>query len=271
MASERNKYSKAVNNRGYTGHEHLPWCGLVNMNARLYDPALGRFLSPDPEVQQPEGTQGFNRYTYCLNNPLRYVDLDGRYFIDDNYRMYKECKAKLEHKLDFYRSNYTSLTNPKTKQQFLEKIGELYKSLRDLEDMNGSDMEFSFSLIEDNNGMGYIAATGDNQITIYFCGNSGVNLFHEIRHGGQVARGEFGFIKTDVGYQLDDRYGISHEVDAYRAQFPFEFEMIMPSILGTDIKISSIYQITPGLIMIFSEKSNKRMLYGGFEIHWYQR
>ena len=37
--------------RGYTGHEHLPWFGLVNMNARLYDPALGRFLSPDPYVQ----------------------------------------------------------------------------------------------------------------------------------------------------------------------------------------------------------------------------
>ena len=47
------------------------------MNARLYDPALGRFLSPDPVVQQPDGTQAFNRYTYCLNNPLRYVDLDG--------------------------------------------------------------------------------------------------------------------------------------------------------------------------------------------------
>lgn len=34
--------------RGYTGHEHLPWFGMVNMNARLYDPATGRFLNPDP-------------------------------------------------------------------------------------------------------------------------------------------------------------------------------------------------------------------------------
>jgi RHS repeat-associated protein len=31
--------------RGYTGHEHLTRFGLINMNARLYDPALGRFLS----------------------------------------------------------------------------------------------------------------------------------------------------------------------------------------------------------------------------------
>lgn len=37
--------------RGYTGHEHLVQFGLINMNARLYDPVLGRFLSPDPFVQ----------------------------------------------------------------------------------------------------------------------------------------------------------------------------------------------------------------------------
>ena len=60
--------------RGYTGHEHLPWFGLINMNARLYDPAVGRFLSPDPLVQAPDNTQNYNRYSYCLNNPLRYVD-----------------------------------------------------------------------------------------------------------------------------------------------------------------------------------------------------
>ncbi len=63
--------------RGYTGHEHLPMFGLINMNARLYDPVLGRFLSPDPYVQMPDFTQNFNRYSYCLNNPLVYVDEDG--------------------------------------------------------------------------------------------------------------------------------------------------------------------------------------------------
>lgn len=65
--------------RGYTGHEHLTWFGLINMNARLYDPALGRFLSPDPYVQAPDFTQNFNRYSYCLNNPLMYVDQDGEF------------------------------------------------------------------------------------------------------------------------------------------------------------------------------------------------
>jgi RHS repeat-associated protein len=66
-------------NRGYTGHEHLPLFGLVNMNARLYDPVLGRFLSPDPYVQAPDYSQNFNRYSYALNNPLIYTDESGEF------------------------------------------------------------------------------------------------------------------------------------------------------------------------------------------------
>ena len=70
--------------RGYCGHEHLTGLGLINMNARLYDPLLGRFLSPDPYVQMPDFSQSFNRYSYCLNNPLKYTDPSGELFgIDD--------------------------------------------------------------------------------------------------------------------------------------------------------------------------------------------
>ena len=74
------KEPKLLLYRGYTGHEYLPWFGLINMNARLYDPVLGRFLSPDPYVQMLDFTQNFNRYSYCLNNPLKYVDKDGEFW-----------------------------------------------------------------------------------------------------------------------------------------------------------------------------------------------
>lgn len=66
--------------RGYTGHEHYDKFGLINMNARLYDPFLGRFLSPDPQVQAPDNGQNYNRYTYALNNPLKYTDPDGEFW-----------------------------------------------------------------------------------------------------------------------------------------------------------------------------------------------
>lgn len=66
--------------RGFTGHEHLEMFGLINMNARLYDPVLGRFLSPDPILQVPEFSQSYNGYTYALNNPLLYTDPNGEFF-----------------------------------------------------------------------------------------------------------------------------------------------------------------------------------------------
>ena len=70
--------------RGYTGHEMLNEFDIINMNGRLYDPVLGRFFSPDNYVQLPDNSQSFNRYSYCLNNPLKYTDPSGELFgIDD--------------------------------------------------------------------------------------------------------------------------------------------------------------------------------------------
>jgi hypothetical protein len=47
------------------------------MNGRVYDPVVARFLSPDPYVQAADYSQSFNRYSYCLNNPLIYTDPSG--------------------------------------------------------------------------------------------------------------------------------------------------------------------------------------------------
>ena len=70
--------------RGYTGHEHLNAFGLINMNGRVYDPVMSSFLSVDNYVQVPDFSQSFNRYAYCLNNPLKYTDPSGELFgIDD--------------------------------------------------------------------------------------------------------------------------------------------------------------------------------------------
>ncbi|HTQ02501.1 MAG TPA: polymorphic toxin type 10 domain-containing protein [Polyangiaceae bacterium] len=60
--------------RGFGGHEHDPETGLVNMGARLYDPTIGSFASPDFGVQIPSWTQAYNRYSYGWNNPMNWVD-----------------------------------------------------------------------------------------------------------------------------------------------------------------------------------------------------
>lgn len=68
--------------RGYTGHEHILGVGLINMNGRIYDPKLHRFLQPDDNIQDPTNTQNFNRFGYCMNNPTKYSDPSGESWLD---------------------------------------------------------------------------------------------------------------------------------------------------------------------------------------------
>ena len=62
---------------GFTGQRFDPETGLYFYHARYYDPALGRFLSADPLVQDPTDPQFLNRFAYVRNNPLRFVDPSG--------------------------------------------------------------------------------------------------------------------------------------------------------------------------------------------------
>jgi RHS repeat-associated protein len=80
--------SKATR-EGYTGHTELDNLGLIHMGGRVQDPMLGRFLSADPFVSDPDNTQNYNRYAYVYNNPLTYTDPSGfactQYDYDDYY------------------------------------------------------------------------------------------------------------------------------------------------------------------------------------------
>jgi len=84
-ALDPNNLLKGTNSeRGYEEHQHLDDLGLIHMNGRVYDPALGRFTTADPGVPHPEDMQSYNRYTYTRNNPLAYVDPSGYADISTN-------------------------------------------------------------------------------------------------------------------------------------------------------------------------------------------
>ncbi len=61
----------------YTGQRQEAALGIYYYRARWYDPALGRFLQPDTIVPELGNPQALNRYSYVLNNPLRYNDPSG--------------------------------------------------------------------------------------------------------------------------------------------------------------------------------------------------
>jgi RHS repeat-associated protein len=63
----------------FTGQQQEPddVLELYHYNARVYSSLLGRFLSVDPIVGSPGTSQGWNPYSYVMNNPLRYIDPTG--------------------------------------------------------------------------------------------------------------------------------------------------------------------------------------------------
>ena len=71
-----------LTDQGFTGQKHNMDLGLYYYNARFFIPGIGRFASADTIVPDPMNPQQFNRYSYVLNNPLRYTDPTGHYCYD---------------------------------------------------------------------------------------------------------------------------------------------------------------------------------------------
>jgi len=79
--------------RGYTNHEMLETIGLIHMNARLYDPIIGQFISPDSVTPAPMSAQDISRYAYVYNNPFRYIDPSGHSSVSIDYSGQKSLDA----------------------------------------------------------------------------------------------------------------------------------------------------------------------------------
>ncbi len=62
----------------YTGQRDLPDLGLMDYKARFYDAALARFTQPDSIIPNLADPQSWNRYTYVVNDPVRFADPTGQ-------------------------------------------------------------------------------------------------------------------------------------------------------------------------------------------------
>ena len=62
----------------YAGQYFDSETGTYYLRARYYDPGIGRFTQQDGWVfADPSDPLSLNLYTYCYNNPIRYIDLSG--------------------------------------------------------------------------------------------------------------------------------------------------------------------------------------------------
>jgi RHS repeat-associated protein len=77
---EKEKEHYYTYKNGFTGHDHLDNIGFVHMGGRVFDPAVALFTRADPINQCLEATNCYNRYLYCIGNPLKYTDPTGLIF-----------------------------------------------------------------------------------------------------------------------------------------------------------------------------------------------
>ena len=74
--------SNTTNKIGFAGKPFDNQTGLTYMGARYYDPVIGRFMGVDPVGFQENNIHSFNRYAYANNNPLKYIDPDGKQAVE---------------------------------------------------------------------------------------------------------------------------------------------------------------------------------------------
>lgn len=205
--------------RGYTGHEHYEEFALINMNGRMYDPVLGRMLSVDNYVQNNTNTQNFNRYTYALNNPLKYSDPSGEIRISFgnvsnwNFRKFTDGYNKF-HRIGMtvgliYGSIVTGgyiagLAIPFANTAAI--IGGSIVASGGNQVLSGgrSDFEVSFgagSYNFDNGEFGYLGKNGNSTIENF---GYGLGAFANLSDAYGIYKGAFGKSISEVELQSDN-------------------------------------------------------------------
>ena len=160
------------------------------------------WLSPDPLLDK---YPSISSYAYCNWNPIGFVDPDGRYFDEANEGVAQKIEVECQNKLSSEKINHY-------------RRKELNKTLRDIADMrNDGKNEYRFELDKNKPGTtGKEEKDGHQVITMYSnLETLDETVAHEVRHGGQVARGEMSY--DNMGNP--QKYGVRKEVDAYRAQW----------------------------------------------------
>lgn len=111
--------------RSYTTHEALPTLDVIQMGGRIYDPNLNRFLQADPSIQAPHNIQNYNRFSYVLNNPLRYTDPSGYNFFESVYRFLGKIDGREHSQKYVFQKNPTLANFTQTALTYIPVFGTL--------------------------------------------------------------------------------------------------------------------------------------------------
>ena len=176
------------------------------MNGRLYDPYVGRFLSPDNNLQAPGLAQNYNRYSYCLNNPLRFTDPSGEFFAIPATIFFTLC--------DWGLGGSSLKTAYNTSKNFVNDASNAIKF--NIYSKGNTSITTGFDMVNINLYLNVNQKVGNATIT----GGAGLNLFGFYANaGGTVDVGKW---QLSGGWAAGDNYsayGGSIKYDGYGAGY----------------------------------------------------
>ena len=249
--------------------------GVYDFGARYYNPLYGRWFAQDPEKQF------INPYLYCANNPILFVDPDGRKIDPKIFRdliswlrlnksIYEDRNSELESNMNGS-NNKRKITKMKKEYDENEEYINEFEELEEiLCKMDADPVNFIFN--KSNVQAKSVYQNTDNNVVIQY--STLGEAFHEVRHIGQgydagglkfeetgKVRGLLYAVSSDSGMseRIKDKQMTSYEVDAYRSQFMADKRLAFVTDWGNGIMvINKIDDITPHSIAnIFVEKDGR--------------
>ncbi len=125
---QREQIGTSITDYKFTDQELYTQTGLYNYDARLYDPVIGKCISADSIIPDLYNPQSLNRYSYVLNNPLRYVDPTGHedcdYYDGSGWINYGEDEDTDD--------EYSGVGNSSDQNSFLDKVSDFWKDVKDI-------------------------------------------------------------------------------------------------------------------------------------------
>jgi RHS repeat-associated protein len=165
----------------FTGQMQVASIGLYFYNARWYDSALGRFVQADTIIPSPGQSVAWDRYSYAVNNPIKYVDPTGH--ISD-CSLVAECEDIPIPAAGF---------NPAPVNDFDNGTGYIYKDGRRTNHLGEDYSEYQGEIVV-SPGNGIVVATGS-------CSYNDSCIYHEDIRNSNTQWGLGNMLIIEIPYE----------------------------------------------------------------------